>query len=134
LQCLEGGGFLYYKLVVKKGNFISVEYLSLLTKQMLSRGKVLSVVDGIAIVNGLKNVKSGETLEFFDKNNNFLLKGMALNLNIHSIGVVLFGDERLVKPGDMVKGTGTVISIPTGMELLGRVVNPLGEAIDGLSS
>jgi len=94
----------------------------------------LSVVDGIAIVNGLKNVKSGETLEFFDNANNFLLKGMALNLNVHSIGAVLFGDERLVKPGNIVKGTGAVISIPVGMELLGRVVNPLGEPIDGLGS
>jgi len=118
---------------VKKDFFLSSDKISLLLKQVTSKGKVLSVVDGIAIVNGLKNVKSGETLEFFDNTNKFLLKGMALNLNIHSIGAVLFGDERLVKPGDIVKGTGTVISIPVGMELLGRVVNPLGEPIDGLS-
>jgi len=117
---------------MKKDFFITTDFLSSLSKQVISRGKVLSVVDGIAIVNGLKTVKSGETLEFFDNNNNLLLKGMALNLNVHSIGAVLFGDERLVKPGDVVKGTGTVISIPVGMELLGRVVNPLGETIDGL--
>jgi len=117
---------------MKRDLFMNLDKLSSLLKQVESKGKVLSVVDGIAIVNGLKNVKSGETLEFFDGNNNFLLKGMALNLNVHSIGAVLFGDERLVKPGNIVKGTGAVISIPVGMELLGRVVNPLGEPIDGL--
>jgi proton translocating ATP synthase F1 alpha subunit len=119
--------------VMKRYSFLTADYFANLSKLMSSKGKVLSVVDGIAIVNGLKSVKSGETLEFFDLHNNFLLKGMALNLNIHSIGAVLFGDERLVKPGDIVKGTGAVISIPVGKELLGRVVNPLGEVIDGLA-
>jgi proton translocating ATP synthase F1 alpha subunit len=93
-------------------------------------GKVISVVDGIAIIGGLRSVKSGETLEFF-KGQKFLLKGMALNLNINTVGVVLFGDERNVKPGDMVKGTNTVVSIVVGRELLGRIVNALGEPIDG---
>jgi proton translocating ATP synthase F1 alpha subunit len=63
-----------------------------------------------------------------------LLKGMALNLNLMSVGAVLFGDERLVKPGIIVKGTGTVISVPVGLELLGRVVNSLGVPIDGLQA
>jgi len=115
-----------------KDIFIPSDYLLNLSKKVLARGKVVSVVDGVAIINGLKGVKSGETLEFFDKEDNFLLKGMALNLNIHSIGAVLFGDERLVKPGNIVKGTGSVISINVGSELLGRVVDPLGNAIDGL--
>jgi len=117
---------------MKKGFFTATTNLEALAKKVISIGKVLSVVDGIAIVSGLKNIKSGETLEFFDIKNKFLLKGMALNLNVHSVGAVLFGNERLVKPGDIVKGTGTVISIPVGMELLGRVVNPLGDLIDGL--
>jgi proton translocating ATP synthase F1 alpha subunit len=117
--------------LVKKDFFHTADYFSKLSTLLSSRGKVLSVVDGIAIVNGLKNVKSGETLEFFDSNNKFSVKGMALNLNVHSIGAVLFGDERLVKPGDIVKGTSTVISINVGKELLGRVVNPLGDVIDG---
>jgi len=118
---------------MQKDFFLSSAELSNLSKDILSKGKVLSVVDGIAIVNGLKHVKSGETLEFFDNNDNFLLTGMALNLNVNSVGAVLFGDERLVKPGDIVKGKGSVISISVGEELLGRVVNPLGQPIDGLA-
>lgn len=117
---------------MQKDFFLSSTDLSNLSNEVLSKGKVLSVVDGIAIVNGLRHVKSGETLEFFDINDNFSVTGMALNLNVNCVGAVLFGDERLVKPGDIVKGKGTVISIPTGVELLGRVVNPLGESIDGL--
>lgn len=119
---------------MKKDSFLSSEYFDNLSKVMESRGKVMSVVDGVAVINGLRNVKSGETLEFFDNKDNFLLKGMALNLNIYSIGAVLFGDERLVRPGDVVLGTGAVISIPVGKELLGRVVNALGEVVDGLKA
>jgi len=115
-----------------KDYFVSSDSLENLAKEMLSRGKVLSVVDGVVIINGLKTVKSGETLEFFDDNDNLLLTGMALNLNILSVGAVLFGDERLVKPGNIVRGKGTVISVPVGFQLLGRVVNSLGVPIDGL--
>jgi len=115
-----------------KDFFLSSDNLSNLANEILSQGKVLSVVDGIAIISGLTTVKSGETLEFFDDNNSLLLTGMALNLNVSSVGAVLFGDERLVKPGNVVKGKGTIISIPVGMELLGRVVDSLGMPIDGL--
>jgi len=94
-------------------------------------GFVLSVIDGIALVKGLKTVKYGETVDIFDFKNNFVLQGMVLNLNINTVGVVLFGDERLVKPGYIVKGTGFVISIRVGKLLLGRVVNALGQVVDG---
>jgi len=94
-------------------------------------GFVLSVIDGIALVKGLKTVKYGETVDIFDFKNNFVLQGMVLNLNINTVGVVLFGDERLVKPGYIVKGTGSVISIRVGKLLLGRVVNALGQVVDG---
>jgi len=117
-----------------KDHFVSSEYLSNLAKDILSQGKVLSVVDGVAVITGLKTVKSGEALEFLDDKENVVISGMALNLNISTVGAVLFGDERLVKPGNMVRGTGTVISVPVGMSLLGRVVNSLGAPIDGLAA
>lgn len=117
-----------------KDHFVSSEHLSNLAKDILSQGKVLSVVDGVAVITGLKTVKSGEALEFLDDEENVVISGMALNLNIMTVGAVLFGDERLVKPGNMVRGTGTVISVPVGMSLLGRVVNSLGAPIDGLAT
>jgi F0F1-type ATP synthase alpha subunit len=117
-----------------KDVFVSSDNLLNLAKNLLSQGKVLSVVDGVVIISGLKTVKSGETLEFFDNDENVVLTGMALNLNVMTVGAVLFGDERLVKPGNVVRGTGTIISVPVGMLLLGRVVNALGVPIDGLGA
>ena len=89
-------------------------------------GKVLSVGDGIARVYGLDNVQAGEMVEFKDG-----LKGMALNLERDNVGIVIFGDDRTIKEGDTVKRTGAIVDAPVGKELLGRVVDALGNPIDG---
>ncbi|HJL86694.1 MAG: F0F1 ATP synthase subunit alpha [SAR324 cluster bacterium] len=89
-------------------------------------GTVLEVGDGIARVYGLDNVVAGELLEF--PNN---LQGMALNLEEDNVGVVLLGDDRNIKEGDEVRRTERIAEVPVGEALLGRVVNPLGEPIDG---
>merc|ERR1719374_97871 len=90
-------------------------------------GRVLSVGDGIARIYGLKGVKAGEMVEFSSG-----LKGMALNLETDNVGVVVFGDDRAIIEGDSVKCTGTIVDVPIGEELLGRVVDALGTPIDGL--
>ena len=89
-------------------------------------GKVLSVGDGIARVYGLDNVEAGEMVEFEDGS-----KGMALNLESDNVGVVIFGDDRKIKEGSTVKRTGSIVDAPVGKELLGRVVDGLGNPIDG---
>ena len=89
-------------------------------------GKVLSVGDGIARVYGLDNVQAGEMVEFDDGS-----KGMALNLESDNVGVVIFGDDRRIKEGDTVKRTNSIVDAPVGKELLGRVVDGLGDPIDG---
>jgi len=89
-------------------------------------GKVLFVGDGIAQVYGLDNVEENEMVVFEND-----MKGMALNLEENSVAVVLFGDDENIKEGDTVKRTGKIVSVPVGKELLGRVVNALGEPIDG---
>tara|TARA_B000000609_G_C24180524_1_gene357821 strand:+ start:366 stop:1889 length:1524 start_codon:yes stop_codon:yes gene_type:complete len=89
-------------------------------------GEVIMVGDGIARVSGLENVMSSELIEL--PNN---VMGMALNLEEDEVGLVVFGDTRLVKEGDLAKRTGKVVEVPVGKELLGRVVNPLGQPIDG---
>ena len=89
-------------------------------------GQVLSVGDGIARVYGLDNVRAGEMVEFPGG-----IKGMALNLETDNVGVVIFGDDRGIKEGDTVKRLGEIVDVPVGKGLLGRVVNPLGEPIDG---
>jgi len=89
-------------------------------------GRVLSVGDGIARVHGLDNVKAGEMVEFPGG-----IKGMALNLEIDNVGVVIFGSDRDIKEGDTVKRTNSIVDVPTGPELLGRVVDGLGNPIDG---
>merc|ERR1739848_73678 len=89
-------------------------------------GRVLSVGDGIARIYGLKGVKAGEMVEFSSG-----LKGMALNLETDNVGVVVFGDDRAIIEGDSVKCTGTIVDVPIGEELLGRVVDALGAPIDG---
>ena len=92
-------------------------------------GKVLSVGDGIARVYGLDNVQAGEMVEFKDG-----LKGMALNLESDNVGIVIFGDDKAIKEGDTVKRTGAIVDVPVGKELLGRVVDALGNPIDGKES
>ena len=89
-------------------------------------GKVLSVGDGIARVFGLDNVQAGEMVEFEDGS-----KGMALNLEADNVGIVIFGDDRKIKEGSTVKRTGSIVDAPVGKELLGRVLDGLGNPIDG---
>ncbi|MBM3489832.1 MAG: F0F1 ATP synthase subunit alpha [Alphaproteobacteria bacterium] len=89
-------------------------------------GQVLAVGDGIARVHGLDNVQAGEMVEFPGGT-----KGMALNLETDNVGVVIFGDDREIKEGDIVKRTGTIVDVPVGKGLLGRVVDGLGNPIDG---
>jgi len=89
-------------------------------------GQVLSVGDGIARVHGLDNVQAGEMVEFPGG-----LKGMALNLETDNVGIVIFGDDRAIKEGDTVKRTGAIVEVPVGRGLLGRVVDGLGNPIDG---
>nr|WP_321395207.1 F0F1 ATP synthase subunit alpha [Emcibacter sp.] len=89
-------------------------------------GKVLSVGDGIARVYGLDNVQAGEMVEFPGN-----IQGMALNLEADNVGVVIFGDDRDIKEGDTVKRTGNIVDVPVGRGLLGRVVDALGNPIDG---
>merc|ERR1712123_104943 len=89
-------------------------------------GRVLSIGDGIARVYGLKNIQAEEMVEFSSG-----LKGMALNLEPDNVGVVVFGNDKLIKEGDVVKRTGAIVDVPVGMECLGRVVDALGNPIDG---
>lgn len=89
-------------------------------------GQVLSVGDGIARVYGLDNVQAGEMVEF--PNN---IRGMALNLEVDNVGIVVFGSDRDIKEGDTVKRTGSIVDAPVGKGLLGRVVDALGNPIDG---
>ena len=89
-------------------------------------GEVIEVGDGVARVSGLENVMSSELVEL--PNSVF---GMALNLEEDNVGLVLFGETRLVKEGDLAKRTGRVVEVPVGPAMLGRVVNPLGQPIDG---
>ncbi|KAH6619481.1 P-loop containing nucleoside triphosphate hydrolase protein [Chaetomium sp. MPI-SDFR-AT-0129] len=89
-------------------------------------GRVLSVGDGIARVHGMANVQAEELVEFASG-----VKGMCMNLEAGQVGVVLFGSDRLVKEGETVKRTGQIVDVPVGAELLGRVVDALGNPIDG---
>jgi len=89
-------------------------------------GKVLAIGDGIARVHGLQRVQAGEMVEFDSG-----LRGMALNLENDNVGVVVFGNDRAIKEGDTVKRTGAIIDIPVGEGMLGRVVDGLGDPIDG---
>ncbi len=89
-------------------------------------GQVLSVGDGIARIYGLDKVQAGEMVEFPGG-----IKGMTLNLEEDSVGVVIFGDDRTIREGDTVKRTGEIVDVPIGKELLGRVVDALGNPVDG---
>jgi F-type H+-transporting ATPase subunit alpha len=113
----------------------AAEISSILKKQIKDFGKdanvaeigqVLSVGDGIARVYGLDNVQAGEMVEFPGG-----IRGMALNLETDNVGVVIFGNDRDIKEGDTVKRTGAIVEVPVGKELLGRVVDALGNPIDG---
>merc|ERR1712183_979029 len=92
-------------------------------------GRVLSIGDGIARVYGLKNIQAEEMVEFSSG-----LKGMALNLEPDNVGVVVFGNDKLIREGDIVKRTGAIVDVPVGEQILGRVVDALGNPIDGKGS
>jgi F-type H+-transporting ATPase subunit alpha len=94
--------------------------------QVSEVGEVLSVGDGIARVHGLDNVQAGEMVEFPGG-----IKGMALNLETDNVGCVIFGNDSTIKEGDVVKRTGAIVEVPVGKAMLGRVVDPLGNPIDG---
>jgi F-type H+-transporting ATPase subunit alpha len=94
--------------------------------EMAETGSVLSVGDGVARVYGLENVMAGELVEFSSG-----VQGMALNLESSQVGVVIFGEDKNIKEGDVVKRTKKIVSVPVGEALLGRVVNALGQPIDG---
>ncbi len=110
--------------------------ISAILKQQIARfgteaesaevGQVLAVGDGIARVYGLDNVQAGEMVEFPGG-----IKGMALNLETDNVGIVIFGDDSTIKEGDTVKRTGTIVDVPVGKALLGRVMDGLGNPIDG---
>lgn len=111
------------------------EFSSILEERILGQsvqtnldetGRVLSIGDGIARVYGLKNIQAEEMVEFSSG-----LKGMALNLEPDNVGVVVFGNDKLIKEGDVVKRAGAIVDVPVGEELLGRVVDALGNPIDG---
>ena len=113
----------------------AAEISSILKKQIKDFGKeaevaeigqVLSVGDGIARVYGLDNVQAGEMVEFPGG-----IMGMALNLEVDNVGIVIFGSDRDIKEGDTVKRTGAIVEVPVGTGLLGRVVDALGNPIDG---
>ena len=89
-------------------------------------GQVLSVGDGIARAYGLDKVEAGEMVEFENGT-----RGMALNLESDNVGIVIFGADREIKEGQTVKRTGAIVDVPIGKELLGRVVDALGNPIDG---
>jgi len=90
-------------------------------------GEVLSVKDGVATIYGLTDVKAGEVIEFIDSK----VKGLALNLNVDTIQTVIFGNDRLIKEGDRVRATKNLLQFPVGISLLGRIVDPLGNPLDG---
>nr|WP_301919619.1 F0F1 ATP synthase subunit alpha [uncultured Defluviimonas sp.] len=94
--------------------------------QVAEVGRVLSVGDGIARVHGLDNVQAGEMVEFPGG-----IRGMALNLEVDNVGIVIFGSDQDIKEGDTVKRTKSIVDVPVGDELLGRVVDGLGNPIDG---
>lgn len=95
--------------------------------EVAETGTVLAVGDGVARVHGLENVMSGELVEFSNQ-----IFGMVLNLEDTSVGVVIFGNDRSIKEGDTVKRTQKIVEIPVGEALLGRVVNSLGQPVDGM--
>ena len=117
-QVIELSSYLEKKISSSKGLDTSAEYAEM--------GKVISVGDGIARVYGLQKVQAGEMVVFACG-----LRGMALNLEESNVGVVIFGDDRDILEGDTVKRTGSIVDVPVGKELLGRVVDGIGQVIDG---
>jgi F-type H+-transporting ATPase subunit alpha len=126
----QGGQYRLSSTTVELSSFLEKRISGAATKDSATEynevGKVISVGDGIARVYGLNNVQAGEMIVFACG-----LRGMALNLEESNVGVVIFGDDRQILEGDTVKRTGAIVDVPVGPELLGRVVDGLGEPIDG---
>ena len=99
-------------------------------KTFVDKGMVLSVGDGIAVIYGLFNIQSGELVDFCVED----IKGMALSLNTDRVGVIIFGNDRFIKEGFVVKRTFSIVDVPVGQELAGRVVDGLGNPMDNGSS
>ena len=95
-------------------------------KSFTDKGIVLTVGDGIAVIYGLFGVKSGELVDFCIED----IKGMALSLNTNKVGVIIFGNDRFIKEGFVVKRTFSIVDVPVGKELAGRVVDGLGNPLD----
>nr|YP_007890766.1 ATP synthase F1 subunit alpha [Seculamonas ecuadoriensis]AGH24461.1 ATP synthase F1 subunit alpha [Seculamonas ecuadoriensis] len=117
-------------------NFLASELSSILEERLSNAsteldveevGKVVSIGDGIARIYGLNNVQAGEMVEFPNSG----IQGMALNLETDNVGVVIFGNDRGIKEGDTAKRTRAIVDVPVGKELLGRVIDGLGNPIDG---
>ena len=121
---------MYFVQNTKNKKNLDVKYLfeSFLAKKSeeFESGYVLNVGDGVAIVQGFEHIQAGEMVEFSSG-----VKGMVLNLNRDNVSIVVFGSERAIKEHDKVKRTNNLLSINVGDNLLGRVVNVLGEPIDG---
>jgi proton translocating ATP synthase F1 alpha subunit len=101
------------------------------TVEKANKGRVVTIIDGVARIVGLYNIQLGEMLEFHNIRRNKFIKGMALNLNQGTVDAVLFDDEKNIIPGTFVIGMKQIVGVERGMSLLGRVVNALGEPIDG---
>lgn len=108
---------------------VTRERMSSLHFSLAEIGRVISVGDGIARVYGLKEIQAGEMVEFASG-----VKGIALNLENENVGIVVFGSDTAIKEGDLVKRTGSIVDVPAGKSLLGRVVDALGVPIDGKGS
>ena len=116
---------------------IKISEISALIKEQIKKysqdletksvGKVIKVGDGIALIYGLDDAMYGELLDFGND-----VYGMTLNLEKDNVGAIIFGNQDMVKEGDSVKCTKKILEVPVGDALLGRVVNPLGQALDGL--
>jgi len=112
--------------------FFSEDILENQLDTEIETGEVISVGDGIVYVTGLEDIESGAVVEIESSWNNELYKGMVLNLELDRIAVVLFGSDRFIRPGDIVTKFSTEISIGVGKSLLGRVIDSLGNPVDGL--
>jgi len=115
------------KLLDQNKFFSDIFSISKFEDNWTSFGYVSKIGDGVAIVTGLDNIKSGEMVQISENK----IPGVALNLNEHNISVVIFGDERLVKEGDVVNPMNKLLSIKVGTGLLGRIIDPLGNPLDG---
>jgi F-type H+-transporting ATPase subunit alpha len=109
-------------------NLLETQIKQTVTKKisLTEIGKVLTIGDGIARIYGLENVKAGEMVEFSSG-----IKGMALNLENDNVGVVVFGNDKFISEGELVKRTKKIVSVPIGINLLGRAIDALGNPIDG---